>query len=121
MQRVQGTFGMMGSLGSSGSEAWSARVPKSLRAALGTVCILRQPYEECSDRDHREEVRRELLEAHGDAPVSFDLLEESLDERSFLVEVPIDWARGGALEPVSRLRSPGFRSVRRPPSSPYRR
>ena len=40
----------------------------------------------------REEVSRELLEAHGDAAESLDSLKEALDEASLLVEMSIDRA-----------------------------
>jgi hypothetical protein len=46
----------------------------------------------------REEVPRELLEAHGDAPEPLDALEETLDEVPLLVEIAVvlspDRARG---------------------------
>ena len=41
---------------------------------------------------HREEVKRELLEAHCDASVAFDALEEVLDEMSLFVERAINRA-----------------------------
>jgi hypothetical protein len=42
---------------------------------------------------HSEEVGGQLLEAHGDATVALDALEEVLDEMAFLVEMAVEFPR----------------------------
>jgi hypothetical protein len=61
------------------------------------VLGLRQPHQQCSDCSHGEIVHSEFLEAHGNPPVALDLLEESFDQRSLLVHMPIDLTWGRAL------------------------
>lgn len=57
------------------------------------------PNENRGKRNHCQEVSRELLEAHGDAPISFDPLEETFDEEALLVQMLIDAALNGAARP----------------------
>lgn len=52
--------------------------------------VSRQPHERAGKVQKREEVTRELLEAHGDPTKAFDPLEEALDQVPLAVEVAVD-------------------------------
>jgi hypothetical protein len=60
---------------------------------LGRVRKLGEPDEDGGELHHGEEVGGELLEAHGNASVALDALEEVLDQTAFLVEVVVEFSR----------------------------